>query len=70
MRKGSNLEKKIEVINKFIRKTHKKRKVARLCVTILVKYHDGTVDSKEVWIGKEMGLSGDAKVTARVRKKT
>lgn len=70
IRQGSGLEKKIEIINDFIRRSHNKKKVARLCVTVMVKCHDGAIEYKEFWIGKEMGLSGAAKTTSRVRKKT
>jgi hypothetical protein len=70
IRQGSGLEKKIDLINNFIRKNHNKKKVARLCVTVMVKGSDGAVEYKEFWIGKEMSLSGGAKVVSRVRKKT
>lgn len=70
IRKGSNLENKIKEINSFIRKNHKKKKVARLCVIVMVKSPTGVIENKEFWIGKEMGLSGGAKVKATVRKRT
>jgi hypothetical protein len=66
---GSNLEKKIETINTFIRTQHKKKKVTRLCVTVMVKSSDSVTDCKEFWIGKEMGLSGAAKTAPMIRTK-